>query len=176
MHIWYKYGHVSLLWTKQTEVCFYHLILSQHVYNNTILLWQVVFFIVSDIRHTKLYCQVMLTKHIMFLQAAALTLFLLKFFFITFSMLFSCKSTSLNILYSSFVSCWCALFLIMSVHMKKRSDIEFIMEWRRKRSLLLKTCKDCNCCVGWNNNSKVRTRTMLVRKMLYKFTKCLLQL
>ena len=109
---------VMLLQTKQTEVSFYHLILSQHVYNNTILLWQVVFFIVFDIRHTKVYCQVMLTKHIMFLQAA-LTLFLLKFFFITFSMLFSCKSTSLNILYSSFVSCWCALFLIMSVHMKK---------------------------------------------------------
>ena len=90
---------------------------------------------------------------------AALTLFLLKFFFITFSMLFSCKSTSLNILYSSFVSCCCVCTLSNNVctH-EKRSDIEFIMEWRRKRSLLLKTCKDCNCCVCWNNNSKVRKK------------------
>ena len=135
-------------------------------------MWQVVFFIVFDIRHTKVYCQVMLTKHIMFLQAA-LTLFLLKFFFITFSMLFSCKSTSLNILYSSFVSCCCVCTLSNNVctH-EKRSDIEFIMEWRRKRSLLLKTCKDCNCCVCRNNHSKVsKWTTILVKKCFRNLSK-----
>ena len=56
-----------------------------NMYNNIVLLWQGAFFIVSfnDIRHTPtLYCQVMLTKHIMYSFCRIfLFFFRLKFFY-----------------------------------------------------------------------------------------------
>ena len=56
-----------------------------NMYNNIVLLWQVAYFIVSfyDIRHTPtLYCQVMLTKHIMYSFCRIfLFFFRLKFFY-----------------------------------------------------------------------------------------------
>ena len=134
-----------------------------NMYNNIVLLWQGAFFIVSfnDIRHTPtLYCQVMLTKHIMYSFCRIfLFFFRLKFFYNL------CKAILLQkhvfkiylTIYSScvhvvvLVLCIKCLFLYtlynnVSMYTWKKIRQHKSLSWLwnetlEARRLLLKTCK-----------------------------------